>query len=209
MTPSRHALLIGNSPALSPRLLKEKAKQADFIVAADGGVNAALAAGITPDVVIGDLDSATQAARRKFKSASWLFIDNQDNTDLEKALNFLVKAHCKRCTLLGFLGGRTDFSIGNLLTLARYARKLQLGLAEENWQLFPLTDRQTFTTRVGARVSLIPLTACQGVSLSGLKFPLQNARLAVGTTRTLSNRATRTHFTVSLTRGTLLVCLEN
>ena len=190
-------------------MLKEAAKTADLIVAADGGVNTARTAGVTPDVIIGDLDSAAPTARRKFKNASWVFVDNQDNTDLEKALNFLIETGCKRCTLLGFLGGRADFSIGNILTLVRYASRIQLCVADENWQLFPLTGRQTFTARTGARVSLIPLTPCQGVCVTGLQFPLKNARLVLGTTRTLSNRTTRSHFTVSLSRGTLLVCLEN
>ncbi len=204
-----HALLIGNCPGLSAPLLKAQAQKADYILAADGGVNAALAAGITPDAVIGDLDSAAKTARQKLKNTSWIFVDNQNNTDLEKALNHLVKAACTSCTLVGFVGGRVDFSLGNLLALSRYAKKIQLCVAGDGWQIFPLVSRRRFTARAGARVSLIPLTACQGVTLRGLKFPLTKVLLPLGTTRTLSNQAARTHFTVSLTRGTLLVYVED
>ena len=205
----RHALLIGNSPDVSPRLLKQLAQQADFIVAADGGADSARKAGIYPDVIIGDLDSASSSARRKFSKARWIFVDNQNNTDLQKALDFISKQAGKKCTLAGFTGGRVDFSLGNILALYPYANKMELCLAGNGWKMFPLAASRRFTARPGTRVSLVPLKRCTGVTLDGLKFPLQNAQITLGTTRTLSNQAVKTHFSVSLKSGFLLVYIED
>ena len=209
MKPLIHTLLIGNGQALPPHRLKELARQADFIVAADGGADCALRAGVVPDVIIGDLDSVSPRARKKLSSSQWIFVDNQNNTDLQKALDYLVKRNCKKCTLVGFNGGRVDFTLGNLLALVPYAPEIELCAVGDGWKIYPLCKRKTFATRHGARVSLLPLTPCKGVTLTGLKFPLKNARLLPGTTRTLSNVAAKARFTVSLTHGTLLVYMED
>lgn len=204
-----HALLIGNGPDVTVPLLKKLAREADMIVAADGGAETARQAGLYPDVIIGDLDSVSALARQQFSAARWIFVDNQNNTDLQKALHFLVGQKCKKCTLAGFTGGRWDFSLGNLLALCPYVKKMELCVVGNGWEIVPLRTTQHFTARTGARVSLLPLKCCSGVSLQGLKFPLKNARLTLGTTRTLSNQAVKTHFSVSLKSGFLLVYIED
>lgn len=205
-----HALLIGNGAPVSHRLLQQLAREADYIAVADAGAEQALSAKIVPDTVIGDLDSLSaktyeQLAKRCVPMEK---VDNQNNTDLAKALDFLCKRRCRRVTLAGFIGGRVDFSLGNLLALYPYAKKLELCVAADNWRIYPVYHQRAFTARLGARVSLLPLTACYGVTLQGLQYPLKQARLSLGTTRTLSNVATATRFTVSLTRGVLLVYVE-
>lgn len=205
----RHTLLIGNAPAGPSAWLKQLAKTADSIVAADGGADTALRAGIVPDVVIGDLDSVSPRTRKKLASSQWIFVDNQNNTDLQKALDYLVTQKCKKCTLVGFEGGRPDFTLGNLLALYPYTRKMELRVVGHGWQIFPIARTKTFTARPGARVSLLPLSTCSGVTLTGLKFPLKNARLSLGTTRTLSNQAVKKRFTVQLTSGVMLVYIED
>ena len=204
-----HTLLIGNGKIHPPQRLTELARQADFIVAADGGANHALRAGVIPDVIIGDLDSVSPRARKQFTSSQWIRVDNQNNTDLQKALDYLVKQKCKKCILAGFDGGRPDFTLGNLLALYSYARKMELCVVGNGWKIYPLTKTKTLAARPGARVSLLPLTPCSGVTLSGLKFPLTNARLSLGTTRTLSNVSLKKRFTITIKHGILFAYLED
>lgn len=204
----KRVLLIGNSPRCPRALVKQLAQQADFILAADGGANNACQAGICPNTVIGDLDSVSATARKKWPDVPFIFVDNQNNTDLQKALDYLVARQCRQCTLVGFYGGRPDFSIGNLLVLYPYAKKMKLCVVGDGWTIYPLCTSNTFTAPVGTRVSLLPLTSCHQVTLTGLKYPLKKARLTLGTTRTLSNRTVTKHFSVSLTRGFLLVYIE-
>ncbi|WP_428074219.1 thiamine diphosphokinase [Candidatus Avelusimicrobium luingense] len=204
-----HVLLIGNSPHCSLSLIKKLATTADFILATDGGANNARKAGIRPHAVIGDLDSVSRTTRHQWPDISWIFVDNQNNTDLQKALDYLVAHKCKKCTLIGFYGGRTDFSIGNLLALYSYAKKIDLCVMEDGWKIYPLCSEKTFSAPIGTRVSLLPLTTCYQVTLAGFKYPLKEARLTLGTTRTLSNLTAANRFSVSLTRGTLLVYIEH
>ena len=201
------ALLIGNGETVSPRLLKQLAAQANYVLAADGGADNALACGVTPNGVIGDLDSVSAHAKKKLADRI-LHVPTQENTDLEKALLWLIKQHFTHITLVGFVGNRWDFSVGNLLALARFAHKLSICVAGEKWRIFPLMHGAEFTCKKNKRVSLLPLKTCTGVTLTGLKYPLKNARLLPGTTRTLSNQTVGARFGVSFTRGTLLVYYE-
>ncbi len=201
------ALLIGNGETVSPRLLKKLAAQADYVLAADGGANHALACGITPNGVIGDLDSVSPRTKKQLADRI-LHVPTQDNTDLEKALLWLIKRQFTHVTLVGFVGDRWDFSVGNLLALAQFARKLEICVAGNTWQIFPLVRGAEFACKKSKRVSLIPVKICTGVTLNGLKYPLKNARIAPGTTQTLSNQTIGTRFRVSFTRGCLLVYVE-
>lgn len=203
------ALLIGNGQTQPAAFLKPLAQAADWVLAADGGADRALAAGVTPDIIIGDLDSVSPATQKRIAPEKLIFVDNQNNTDLEKALDWLLARGCKSVTLTGFTGGRLDFTLGNFLSLVPYAPKLQLTVAGPGWRLYPLVQPRRFPCRPGARVSLIPLKNCTGVTLRGLKYPLKNARLPFGKTgRTLSNQTTGKTFAVSIKSGLLFVYVE-
>lgn len=204
-----HALLIGNGHTPQAEFLKPLAQQADWVLAADGGADRALAAGVTPDVIIGDLDSVSAEAKKCVRPENLIFVDNQNNTDLEKALDWLLSRGCKAVTLTGFMGGRLDFTLGNFLSVFPYARHMQLTFAGPGWKIYPVEKPRRFPCTPGTRVSLIPLKTCSGVTLSGLKYPLKNARLPFGQTgRTLSNQTTGKTFTVTLKSGFLFVYAE-
>lgn len=203
-----HILLIGNASTVSTKLLQQLAKQTDIIVAADGGAGKALKAGMQPDFVVGDLDSVSKRDLRALH-ACVLNMATQENTDLEKALLFITRTlPVTQITLVGFVGGRWDFSLANILHIASYAKKIDITLAGDGWRMYLITRRAQFTTKLKKRVSLVPLKNCTGVTLTGLKYPLTDEPLPVGTTRSLSNQTVHKQFSVSLKRGVLLVYRE-
>ena len=72
------------------------------------------------------------------------------------------------------------------------------------------SKNRRFACRPNARVSLIPLKNCTGVTLKGLKYPLKNARLKLGGTGlTLSNITTGKTFGVEMKSGFLFVYAED
>ena len=205
--PTYQALLIGNGEKLPARMLQHWAHQADYVLAVDGGADKALACGVVPDGVIGDLDSVSAAAQKKLAGKIW-HVPTQNNTDLEKALLWCKQHHKTSVLLVGFVGDRWDFSFGNMLTIGAYALQLTLTLAGDGWQLVPVVCRASFACTPGKRVSIIPLSDCRGVTLRGLVYPLVGAALKRGTTRSLSNQTAGKQFSVSVERGTLLVYQE-
>lgn len=204
------ALLIGNGETQEAAFLQHLAQQADLILAADGGADRALSAGVRPDVIIGDLDSVSPQAKKILPAEKFIFVNNQNNTDLEKALDYLIAHQCTQCTLTGFVGGRWDFTFGNFLSVYPYLDKMDICVAGKGWKIWPLTHSVTKTVRPSARVSLIPAADCQNVTLQGLVYPLEHANLSLGRTgQTLSNVAKLSQITISFDKGFLLLYIED
>lgn len=203
------ALLIcnGDKPG---KWLKKVACKADFILAADGGADAALAAGVIPDAVIGDLDSVSPRTRKQLQDTPFIHIKRQDNTDLEKSLDWLVRQGFTSCLIVGATGGRLDFTLGNILSVRPYARKLDISFCDHKWSLHLLTRSFQFSAPKGTRVSLLPLTPCKNVTLKGLKYPLSHENISPAHTgKTLSNETIDSVFDISFTSGQMLVYIED
>lgn len=204
------ALLMCNGTAPSTTCLRRLARQVDFVLAADGGADKLEQAGLLPDAVLGDLDSVSPRARHTLKNTPFIAVSRQDNTDLEKALDWLIKQKFDEVYIAAADGGRIDFTVGNLLAVRRYISRISLRFCGENWQIFPVNRKHLLQAPAGTRVSLLPLTACRGVSLTGCQYPLKNARLDgkhIGST--LSNRLQCTVGTLSMQSGYLLLYVEN
>lgn len=201
------ALLICNGEK-PKKWLKKWAQKADFILAADGGADGALAAGVTPDAVIGDLDSASPRAQKLLAQVPFLHVKRQDNTDLEKALDWLVLQKFDECLIVGATGGRLDFTLGNFLSVYPYLDKIKLTFIGQKWHIFPLTRSFVFSARKGARMSLIPLRDCKNITLKGVKYRLNRADWQLGQTG-LSNEITAKKTEVLFDSGYMLMYLEN
>ncbi|WP_424244045.1 thiamine pyrophosphokinase [Elusimicrobium posterum] len=206
---NKKVLLICNGADEKKDFLQSEAENA-FVICADGGANTARKAGIIPDVIIGDMDSVTAQTKKFFEKHSrikWVKVERQDNTDLEKALDYLKDNKIKHATLVCAAGGRMDFTLGNLAVIFKYTKQMALTLKSVNWAFYPITKTAVFNCEPNQRMSLIPNTKCTGVTLSGLKYPLKNVTLETYEPQ-LSNETLKNKFKVNLTKGNLLVYIE-
>ncbi len=201
---SKSALLICNGEPPSATLARKLASKADLVIAADGGANAARRLGIRPHVIIGDLDSITLATRRFFSSSNILQVKRQDNTDLEKALDYLLTQKIKDVTIIGATGRRIDFTLGNLSVIWNYTSSMSLTFVGDDWKAMPVQFRKKFTAKVGTTVSLIPFGSCGGITLKGLRYPLTNATMKVGEIG-VSNVVKQSPFSVAVRKGKMLL----
>ncbi|WP_419919675.1 thiamine diphosphokinase [Candidatus Poriferisocius sp.] len=180
------------------------------IVAADAGLNHALAAGLTVAVAVGDMDSvateALSAAERAGTRIEHHPMD-KDRTDLELALELATRL-ADRVIVIGGGGGRLDHLIGNLVVLAS---PTWAGVAIEAWQdgarALVVRGQRTLEVEPGATVSLFALGGPARVTTTGLIWPLDNEVLEPLTSRGVSNRATTSCPTVSVTEGVILAVM--
>jgi thiamine pyrophosphokinase len=198
------ALIFCNGSPPSRALCRSEAGRADLIVAADGGADMARRAGIKPDFVIGDLDSVTVATRRAFRTVPFLRVSRQDNTDLEKALDFVVAQKPDAVTILGASGKRIDFTLGNLSVAWSYTARTSITFAGDGWKGIPVREKCVMRASVGSIVSLVPFGRCSGITLRGLRYPLRNATMRVGEIA-VSNVVVRSPFSVSVKSGHMLL----
>ncbi|NPA90059.1 MAG: thiamine diphosphokinase [Chloroflexi bacterium] len=187
-----------------------------WVLCADGGTLHALALGLHPDVVIGDLDSLPEAVRDRLEAAGTQFLRfprDKDYTDLELALQYALGQGAEDILLLGLLGGRLDQTLANVLLLARPewdAARLWFAYGSERAYLLRGGESLTLRGRPGDIVSLIPLTpTVTGVTTQGLRWPLHNATLHFGHTLTVSNELVGEEAVVRVGEGRVVVTVSN
>ncbi|MDR2194027.1 MAG: thiamine diphosphokinase [Treponema sp.] len=102
------AFIGGESPA--PDICRSAAEGAAVIVAADSGLITAEQAGVTPDWIVGDMDSLDSESRLAGYGGDRIirYIADKDFTDTELALRLLWDKGCVHTTLIGGGGGRID-----------------------------------------------------------------------------------------------------
>ena len=174
-------MIIGAAP-VDRRVFKEFDPRHYYVICADAGYETAVKAGISPDLSVGDFDSAKEPPAGKVKCLT-LPVE-KDVTDTMFAVLKGFSMGFRSFLLLGCLGGeRFDHSLANLEVL-QYIREHggQGILADKNTKIFLLQDeRLKITGMVGATVSVFPYngSACT-VSYSGLKYPLNHEQLTCG-----------------------------
>lgn len=208
MAPRRlkRVLLICNGESPSRRLVRGLSKLADRIVAADGGANTARACGVRPEVIIGDLDSVRPSTLRHFRGTLVLKVTRQDNTDLEKALEYLAARGEHDVVVIGATGGRLDFTLANLSVFWKYAGRLRLTFRGDGWRAMPVGRKLIRKAARGTTASLLPFGRCSGITLRGLRYPLENATMRPGEIG-VSNVVRSSPCTIRVRKGNMLLVL--
>ncbi|HTR81468.1 MAG TPA: thiamine diphosphokinase [Bacteroidota bacterium] len=202
---ARTALVICNGEVLSKKEIAPLLKENPFIVCADGGADKARARGIRPDVIIGDLDSISPGTRSYFSDVRTIHVKSQHSTDLEKALTFLLKHGYRSAVVAGTMGGRPDHAYTNFSILKKYQRRMDLLFVDPLCDIRIVGRSIAFDASVGTIVSLMPLGRCDGISTTGLKYPIRNGSLELGVHEGASNKVVSSPVTVSVKKGSLLL----
>lgn len=186
----------------------------DLIIAADGGMTHCRALGIKPSIVIGDLDSLDPDYLKSLQTSGTEIISypiNKDQTDLELALHKALDLGYDEILVLGALGARWDMTIANLLLpAASEFSKVTIRLIDGHQEILLLRGKGEliFNGKKGDMLSIVPLGQdAYGVTLRGLKYPLEDDVLRFGATRGISNVLIDDTATVYLKKG-LLLCIH-
>lgn len=177
-------------------------KIAPTLVAADGGGDKCLAAGLIPEAVIGDLDSVSAATRAALPADALHRIVEQDSTDFGKSLRHIAAPLVLGA---GFAGPRIDHLLACLNALVRHADRRCILLAREDI-LFLAPPRLRFQAPPGTRVSLFPMARMRGRS-DGLDWPIDGLTLAPDGRVGTSNRASGGTVTLETDAAKLVVIL--
>ncbi len=194
-----------------PNLEKARAllRDDDFIIAADGGTRHALALGLTPNIIIGDLDSATFDLRPLTEKGTQIIRHPADKneTDLELAIQHALELNPNSIVIAAALGGRIDQTLANISLLSdeRLSQK-DVRLDDGVEEVFFCRNAAQVKGNIGDTVSLIPWNgSVGGVAASGLKWTLKNETLFSHKSRGISNEMTAEIATVKIQLGLLLV----
>ena len=206
------AVIFANGKFTASASILSSLREDDLLIAADGGAKYFLAAGLWPNIVIGDMDSLSPSMIQDLKNHGSQMIEyspEKDQTDLELALTFAVQQGAVEILFLGLLGGRLDQSLANILLLTRNEWKdLNIIVSDEPDTAYLMHDKNTISIQgqPGDIVSLIPLSEMvTDVTTLGLRWPLTQAKLHLGSTLSVSNELVKTTAKIQIGSGKLFL----
>ncbi len=193
MTNHEHILILLDGTAHREPWISDIAKQA-YIIAADGGIRHADLLGVRPDLWIGDFDSSSVDMHETYPEIPKSeYAADKIKSDGELAIEEALSFNPAQITLLGALGGeRTDHSLFNILGALRFAHQhpsCKFVLVGDRQTAMPLVPgkRLEISPRHGSILSIVPFSQLHGLTITGVRWPLNSVEVELGSTHTLSN----------------------
>ena len=186
----------------------------DFIIAADSGYKTARRFCVTPDMLLGDLDSLdkTSLSKGELERIEKIIVSPiKDDTDTQLALDTAISRGAKRVFIIGGLGGRLDHTLSSVFLLEYAAEKGVECIITDGKNRVQIMrangERAMLTVRRGYKyLSLVSLTdECKGVSISGVYYPLESVCLTRKYSYAVSNEITAEYASITLNDGVMLI----
>ena len=184
-------------------------KTADLILCADTAYLAAEAEGITPHIVIGDFDHGTASALEGRRDIMRVPCE-KDDTDTMLCIKYAMEKGADKLTIIGGIGGRLDHTFANLQALAyAYKNGIQATLKNGKNEAFLLRKKTMIAKKCGWYLSVFAYDgACEGITIHGTKYELENVTLDTNFPLGVSNEITADFAEIDVKKGRLLVILS-
>lgn len=186
----------------------------DLVIAADSGYDHAVALAMPVDVLVGDLDSISDAGRDHARASSVEIEQHptdKDATDLDLAMRAAASRGVRIMDVHGGEGGR----LGHLLGVAFSLTSSEWDSVDIAWHTRSAIIRAAtphhpvaLSVAIGEAITILPVGDVSGVTTTGLRWSLDKASLQRGTTIGISNESVSDHVTVNVGKGSVLVARE-
>jgi len=178
----------------------------DLLIAADGGYQYLKALGLRPDLLVADFDSLTRKAPDDIPLMR--FPSEKDDTDTGLAITEGIRRGFTEFHLYGGTGGRADHTFANYQALISLARRGMRGFLFGNgWAATAVCSSDlSLKPLAGGTVSVFAVdNRCDGVSIEGLKYSLENVSLTNDYPLGVSNELCGQPAHITVKNGTLLI----
>ena len=189
-------VIVGNGEFPSHPIPLNHLKNAGTIICTDGSADQLMKHNVTPNAIIGDMDS-TKLKKDDFKGI-WISFLDQNKTDLQKTLDWCIGNDLNDVTVLGTMGKREDHSLGNLHALAEYSSKIDITFISNFAVIYSFKGKRTFSSLKGQQISIVSIENVKFISTVGLKYELNNEPFPPACNG-ISNEAESDEFTIETT----------
>ncbi len=176
-----------------------------LVICADKGLDHALAAGIMPDIVVGDFDSSAAEIPAELECIRVSPI--KDDTDAILAADTAIERGCTELRFFCAIGGRFDHTFANVQMLEYLHNKVvqaQLYGGSERIRLLHGGETAVLKHFRGF-VSVFALTESAVVSERGMKYPLEQYRIERSFPLGVSNEVEEDSGAVEVHEGTVIL----
>ena len=172
------------------------------VIGVDSGVKHLNKFAITPDLIIGDLDSIdknllTESAKKNIEIIK--YPKNKDQTDFEIALDYAQKLEFESIDIIGGENGEIDHLLSIFMTISinKCSNKTTWFYGKQKILFNP----KSISINLNQIFSLIPLSNIKNLNISGAKWNLQNKNIDFGSTSTLRNESVERLIKISCDEG--------
>ncbi|MNJ98164.1 Thiamine pyrophosphokinase [compost metagenome] len=185
------ALIIANGAACSKELMGQLLEWSPLVVVLDSAIERVIELGIKVDVLLGDFDRGfdPEYYRNMQYPLEIVHTPDQDKTDLEKALDYLIERKFPAVNVIWATGRRADHTITNITNIVRYRDLIKIVVLDDHSKVFLLPQKFEKWYPAGTPLSLIPIGKVSGINSKNLKYQLDNDELTIGYRTGSSNEA--------------------
>jgi len=195
------AVLVANGQRPNHPKIMQILKDAEEIICVDNGYEIVQKLNIIPSVLIGDLDSVNLDSVNQ--NVEVVKKENQNLSDLEKALHYCIEKNFTKIYLIGSTGLRDDHNLANLMLISDFIEKLDITVLSDEYEINAIKGKMKFSCKKGTQISLISIDANNQVTTNGLKYNLNNEALR-SSSQGLSNLVTEDNFSIESEKPILL-----
>ena len=168
------------------------------IISADGATNQLHRMGITPHMIIGDLDSISPELLKIYRHKR---VEDQNYSDFQKALKYMHDNDWLPTIICGITGGYIDHEINNIDIFMQTDRNIFI---TDSVIGYKVQAESKYTFPVGTKISIIGMPECV-ISTRGLKWELERYTTKFPGQNSCFNRVVSEKLTVIPHKGTALM----
>ena len=179
----------------------------DRILCADGGWKFAREASVKPECVIGDFDSSEEPEGEAIERHPVM----KDDTDTMLCVKRALKGGELDFLIVGGFGGRLDHTLANIQTMQYLAERGARAVMDDGiTRAETLKEGKTRVSRKKGKLSVFSLTdKCEGVTIRGAKYELENGTLTNAFPLGVSNEYAESEAQIEVRKGCLLIIQES
>lgn len=206
---SKKCVIVASGDLGEPDLFRKYKDR--FAIFVDGGLRYAQSLSMKPDLIIGDMDS--------FMGDPYSFgcevIEHdsiKDDTDTGLAVKYAIEHGFDDIVILAGIGSRLDHTFANIQTLAFAAKKGVCAKLDGGNNFVFVTKKSPiiFDKIKGSYISIFAFDNCvSGVTLKGMKYPLENAVLSNSFPIGVSNECVFDSCQIAFDHGLLMVIVSS
>jgi thiamine pyrophosphokinase len=185
-------VILANGLFPSGRQALELLEAAELLICCDGAADKLVGFGMSPHVIIGDMDSVSAEVRVQYASIM-ILSDDQESNDLTKAVHYCIQKGYPSVSILGATGLREDHTIGNISLMIEYFPRIEVQIISDFGMFFLVRNGEEVNSFPGELISLFSIDNSIRVTSRGLLYPLKDLQLSNWYTASL-NEATADRF---------------
>jgi len=132
-------------------------------------------------------------------------ISEQDTTDFEKSLFYILEHNLNNVIVFGAVSSRPDHTLNNFSIMKRYYKILDIRMIDKDFEIFYIKNKVSFKSEVGKTVSFMAMPTAKGITTKGLKYSLNNETLEFGIREGTLNKTSAKSINISFKSGNLLL----